>query len=751
MKKSSPFFNFVKKLNQKEEEKNIKFKSMKDFFHYPSKYIKSENLLSYSYSPKKLDSTKKEYSVILNNKKKQLEKIPNIIYEPKYIYNYQKKVNNIQNIPKINNIKSQESSESSFNNYNYKVGLNAPLSYNDISFNNSYIELQKKAKINLKENNNKSINCNLLNEIHKNKLKSETDSKNNKKLDYNIFLNIDSKKYLDFNNKENNNNNTPKKPKNVINNNNGNNNEILYKKLNKNYSQIYNVRNKLNREKIQINKDEKNNFNKEKKKINKTKFNNNNAKIKIMNKNPLNKSDNLGIFEKILIDLKYVKSAINKNSKHIIYNISNSKNFIKINNEIEKPKSHLSTPLMNQNRNINKFPKENESKLSSDSFSIDFNDINSSRMKNNNIKIKNTYNLAKQCTTKKNKLLKMNYIKSILSNKENKNMEEVENINKNKEENNNIENIYSESVSHNTSSRAQNIPKEEEKDNNNIEKFDSEDEEEEIIDKEKEDVISKTSENSNNNNNYYLLKIIESRKQMTQDFEPKFEKPGVNLYKRSQIYKANKEIKTENLRRKLKEKENSEIILQPKIDSKSKRIAKYNLPIYERLDYIEMKKQSDIQKIKNLIIKENEINETTINNKCEKNFDKKKFDKWLSSNDKWNKQKNNKVKKIKEMLNQQKLKDENFNFKPIIDKNSQKIFNKNKKLSKSPVIDRLCKKNNSKELLIKEEEIKKNLSFIPEINKEYKISNQYYNFMEEDQAELYNELKEQVEKSEKRF
>ena len=468
-----------------------------------------------------------------------------------------------------------------------------------------------------------------------------------------------------------------------------------------------------------------------------------------MNKNPLNKSDNLGIFEKILIDLKYVKSAINKNSKHIIYNISNSKNFIKINNEIEKPKSHLSTPLMNQNRNINKFPKENESKLSSDSFSIDFNDINSSRMKNNNIKIKNTYNLAKQCTAKKNKLLKMNYIKSILSNKENKNMEEVENINKNKEEKNNIENIYSESVSHNTSSRAQNIPKEEEKDNNNIEKFDSEDEEEEKIDKEKEDIISKTSGNSNNNN--YLLKIIESRKQMTQDFEPKFEKPGVNLYKRSQIYKANKEIKTENLRRKLKEKENSEIILQPKIDSKSKRIAKYNLPIYERLDYIEMKKQSDIQKIKNLIIKENEINETTINNKCEKNFDKKKFDKWLSSNDKWNKQKNNKVKKIKEMLNQQKLKDENFNFKPIIDKNSQKIFNKNKKLSKSPVIDRLCKKNNSKELLIKEEEIKKNLSFIPEINKEYKISNQYYNFMEEDQAELYNELKEQVEKSEKRF
>ena len=164
-----------------------------------------------------------------------------------------------------------------------------------------------------------------------------------------------------------------------------------------------------------------------------------------------------------------------------------------------------------------------------------------------------------------------------------------------------------------------------------------------------------------------------------------------------------------------------------------------------------MKKQSGIQKIKNLIIKENEINETTINQKCEKYFDKNKFDKWLSSNDKWNKQKNYKVNKIKEKLNQQKLKDENFKFKPTIDKNSEKLFNKNKKLSKSPVIDRLFQKNNNKELLIKKEEMKRNLSFIPEINKEYKIRNQYYNFMEEDQAELYNELKDQVEKSEKKI
>ena len=745
MKKSSSFYNFVKKLNQKEEEKIINFKSMKDFFHYPSKYIKSENLLSYSISPKKLDSNNKEYSVILTNKKKQLENITNIIYEPKYIYNYQKNLNYNKNIPKITNMKNQESSESSFNNYNYKVGLNAPLSYNDISYNNSYTEFNEKPKINLKENNNKRINCNLLNEIHKNKLSNKIKSENNKILDYNIFLNVDTKKNLDLNNKEDN-NNTSKKLKNDININRFN-KEILYKKPNKNYSEIYKIRPKLNRSKTHNNKDEKSNINIEKKAINKPNLNNNNAKIKKLNKSPLNKNDNQGIFEKILIDLKYVKSAINKNSKHIIYNISNSKNYIKINNEYEKPKSHLNTPIINQNRNLKKFPEINESKQTSNSISLDFNDINSSRMKNNNIKIRNTYNLAKKCTSKKNKLLKMNYIKSILLNEENKKMEEIENKN-NEEKNNieNIENINSESISYKSSSRAKNSSKDEKKDQNNIEKFDSENEE--IIDKEK-DVTTSTPKNTNNKN--YLLKIIESRKQLTKNLEHKFEKPGINLYKRSQIYKANKELKTENLRRKLKEKENSEIQLKPKIDNKSKRLAKYNLPIYERLDYIEMKKQSGIQKIKNLIIKENEINETTINQKCEKYFDKNKFDKWLSSNDKWNKQKNYKVNKIKEKLNQQKLKDENFKFKPTIDKNSEKLFNKNKKLSKSPVTDRLFQKNNNKELLIKKEEMKRNLSFIPEINKEYKIRNQYYNFMEEDQAELYNELKDQVEKIEKKI
>ena len=80
----------------------------------------------------------------------------------------------------------------------------------------------------------------------------------------------------------------------------------------------------------------------------------------------------------------------------------------------------------------------------------------------------------------------------------------------------------------------------------------------------------------------------------------------------------------------------------------------------------------------------------------------------------------------------------------------KKSLIKIKKLSKSPVVDRLFKKNNNKELILEKEQSKKIRKFLPEINKEYKISKSYYNFMEEDQAELYNELREKIKKEEKK-
>ena len=750
MEKSNSFFKFINQLTPTKDQNQKTFNSMKEFFHHHFKNIKSENLLSYISPKNKLNSSKKEYSSILKQKKNKLDIISKMENKMNYNFKSQEKLNNIEKITNKKDLKFPENNDSNFD-YNYKVGLNAPLSYND-NMNNSSNREEKNnsrvSKINLKKNIDKNKKFNLLNENNRKEQKNKNNPKGNKKIDYNIFLNIDEKN-PDLNiNKMNNNCNNHEKQKSYFNNNNKVIKGIFYKKIINNYSQIYSNKLKLrkdvtkennfNKNEMKILNNSNNYINVDEKKYKKN-IKNNNTQIKIVN-NSSKKKDNLGIFEKILIDLKYVKSAINKNNKNIVYNISNSRNYIKINNNLSKANNNSNTNFIQNDNKQSKNPKKNDSKLSSNSISIDYNDINSSRTSTKRIKIKNTYNLAKKCTDKKNKLLNKNNLKSTSKRKINIKEKIIEaEKNENKIENSNNENnmeINSESVSDNNSSKSDNNNEEYETENNN----------EVMINNQNNNKIQ-ISQNYNNKD--YLVKVFESRKQMSNNNENSNQIPGVNVYNRSQIYKTKSKIKTQNLRKKLEEKEFAEITNTPKINDKSKEISKYNLPIYERLDDIELKKQHDLKRIKDLIIKENEINETTINQKCDKNFNKKQFDKWLLSNDNWNKQKNSKMEKIKDILNQQKLKEENFKFKPTINKNSEKLFNNNEKLSKSPVVERLYKNNSKKEFYSKNDDIKKELSFIPEINKGYKISEQYYNFMEEDQAELYNELKDQVEKEEK--
>lgn len=739
MEKSNSFFKFINQLTPTKDQNQKTFNSMKEFFHHHFKNIKSENLLSYISPKNKLNSSKKEYSSILKQKKKKLDIISKMENKINYNFKSQEKLNNIEKITNKKDLKFPENNDSNFD-YNYKVGLNAPLSYND-NMNNSSNREEKNnsrvSKINLKKNIDKNKKFNLLNENNRKEQKNKNNPKGNKKIDYNIFLNIDEKNSDLNNNKMNNNCNNNKVIK-----------GIFYKKIINNYSQIYSNKlklrknitkeNNINKNEMKILNNSNNYINVDEKKYKKN-IKNNNTQIKIVN-NSSKKKDNLGIFEKILIDLKYVKSAINKNNKNIVYNISNSRNYIKINNNLSKANNNSNTNFIQNDNKQSKNPKKNDSKLSSNSISIDYNDINSSRTSTKRIKIKNTYNLAKKCIDKKNKLLNKNNLKSTSKRKINIKEKIIEaEKNENKIENSNNENnmeINSESVSDNNSSKSDNNNEENEIENNN----------EEMINNQNNNKIQISP---NFNNKDYLVKVFESRKQMSNNNENSNQIPGVNVYNRSQIYKTKSKIKTQNLRKKLEEKEFAEITNTPKINDKSKEITKYNLPIYERLDDIELKKQHDLKRIKDLIIKENEINETTINQKCDKNFNKKQFDKWLLSNDNWNKQKNSKMEKIKDILNQQKLKEENFKFKPTINKNSEKLFNNNEKLSKSPVVERLYKNNSKKEFFSKNDDIKKELSFIPEINKGYKISEQYYNFMEEDQAELYNELKDQVEKEEK--
>ena len=107
------------------------------------------------------------------------------------------------------------------------------------------------------------------------------------------------------------------------------------------------------------------------------------------------------------------------------------------------------------------------------------------------------------------------------------------------------------------------------------------------------------------------------------------------------------------------------------------------------------------------------------------------------------------MEKIKNIINQEKIESENYDFKPKINKNSGKIFNNKYINSKCKAFQRLCNPKVLKQSFVKKIEEEELLSFRPEINKDYQIRNKYYEFMEEDQAEIYNELKEKIENKRK--
>ena len=167
---------------------------------------------------------------------------------------------------------------------------------------------------------------------------------------------------------------------------------------------------------------------------------------------------------------------------------------------------------------------------------------------------------------------------------------------------------------------------------------------------------------------------------------------------------------------------------------------------------LKIKKKINTQKIKELIISETEITVNTINDKCSKNvFDLKSFNDWYLSNENWYNKKNLKIEKIKNIINQEKAENEDYNFKPTIDKNSEKIFYNRYIYNKYSVLDRLNKAKETKESSIKKIKEEELLPFKPDINNNYQIRNKYYEFMEEDQAEIYQELKEKIENEEKKL
>ena len=215
-----------------------------------------------------------------------------------------------------------------------------------------------------------------------------------------------------------------------------------------------------------------------------------------------------------------------------------------------------------------------------------------------------------------------------------------------------------------------------------------------------------------------------------------------DLYKREMALMKKREIKLEEIRKKEMEEENSELTYKPKINKISEKLTKNKMPIYKRLKEIEIEKNIKMEKIKENIDKTEKGKNTYFNSNNPKNkFNEEDFNNWLISNENWNMKKINKLNNIKnEVMKEQEFNEEvPFQFKPKINKNSEKLFKSNYELSSIPASERLCYGTESKEEYCKRIQNQEKMNFIPEINKGYPISDKYYDFMKRDQFQIYYE------------
>jgi hypothetical protein len=166
------------------------------------------------------------------------------------------------------------------------------------------------------------------------------------------------------------------------------------------------------------------------------------------------------------------------------------------------------------------------------------------------------------------------------------------------------------------------------------------------------------------------------------------------------------------------------------------------MPIYKRLKQIEIEKNIKMEKIRENIVKTEKNKNLYLNANNQKNkFNEEDFNNWLISNENWNMKKINKLNNIKnEVMKEQEFNEEGpFKFKPTINKNSERLFKSNYILSNIPTSERLCYGTETKEDYSKRIQMEEKMDFIPEINKNYPISDKYYDFMKHDQFQIYYE------------
>ena len=207
-----------------------------------------------------------------------------------------------------------------------------------------------------------------------------------------------------------------------------------------------------------------------------------------------------------------------------------------------------------------------------------------------------------------------------------------------------------------------------------------------------------------------------------------------NVYEKEMALKIKKEIRLEQLRQEKIKNELSKMKKKPTINKTSIKMTKNNIPIYKRLNQINEHYQENLNKIREEMDFEREIKDMESYRLNEK-YTKQDFQNWINRNNQWEKQRKIRLEQLKDEIEEFEADDE-LKFKPEINKKSEKIV-RNKG---EDFIKRIYISSNNKNNFVQKKLKESQPTFTPQINKNYKIRDKYYDFMNTNQFEMYNQL-----------
>ena len=238
------------------------------------------------------------------------------------------------------------------------------------------------------------------------------------------------------------------------------------------------------------------------------------------------------------------------------------------------------------------------------------------------------------------------------------------------------------------------------------------------------------SNNTNNNNNYNTTNPIISD---NTTYNPSSKRShSKDIYSKQMALKLKTEMKLDEIRKRNNEEEMKHLQQKPIINNKSKQICKKKGKTFlERLNEEQNKK---------LINQQHKL----INNNNKPPLPKKQirskeeFDKWIERNEKWNHERKVKIEHLKNAIQILEDDSEDLTFCPAINKNSKCIVEEKGQIPINERIEGIIETKNS---YVKRKQQEILPSFTPRINTSYKISEEYYDFMKDDQEEIYNSLR----------